>query len=100
MKWLNSTPILLLNVVAAVCTITGTAGGIFVGRGNDWGRWVAGILGFVLVGSIVALNLIIMRFRRPCPVCEGKGTVVIGSNNLRQNVLDICPKCNGDGLIF
>lgn len=108
---LDSNPVKLINLLSALLTIGTTIGGVLTGlqwKGDEWGKPLAAtVFGFgFAVASLVFLLVVtwayalVGRLRRECPVCRGKGTVQTGFNEIMQPSSSVCPKCNGDGLIW
>ena len=81
---LDSNPVRIVNLLAALITIGTAVGGVFTGiqwKGDEWGRPLAAtVFGFgFAVSSLVFMLLVVCayallgRLRRPCPVCGGAG---------------------------
>ncbi len=108
---LDSHPIKLINLLAALLTIGTAIGGVFTGmhwRGDEWGQALAAtVFGFgFAVASLIFMLLVLWAYaavgnlRRSCPVCGGRGIVRTGYDELTRPSSSVCPKCRGDGLIW
>jgi hypothetical protein len=108
---LDSNPVKVLNLIASLLAVGTAIGGVFTGiewKGEEWGTPLAATVfgfGFATVSLIFLLLVvwayaIVLRLRRKCPVCIGRGTVQSGFNEIMQPTSSVCPKCSGDGLIW
>jgi hypothetical protein len=108
MRWLDSGPVKFLGIVGSLCSIGCAVGGGFAGlevRGDQWGTAFAATVGALTGAAIAAvvfavLILVVLRFGRPCPVCQGRGVVASGYTEIMERAHSLCPRCHGDGLIF
>ncbi|HET6325814.1 MAG TPA: hypothetical protein VFG04_14145 [Planctomycetaceae bacterium] len=100
MKWLDSSTVKLLNLLASIVTLLGVAGGGTVGvhflgqtLGNPAAASIGGFIGLIgMTLFIFAVWKGIIAMMHTCPICGGGGTIYSGSR--------ICTKCNGNGRIF
>lgn len=98
MKWLESDSVKMLQVIASILGILGFFGGAIVGNEINGGRIAQVVGGFAGAASTVLFGLLVIwligKMKRPCPVCQGRGT------NHQMNRTVLCLKCGGSGRIL
>lgn len=107
---LDSNPVKVINLVAAVLTIGTAIGGALTGiawKGDDWGTpFAATVFGFAFAVACLLLFLFVLaayvlvgKLRRNCPVCNGNGKVTTRDEYFLPTGT-VCPKCKGDGVLW